>query len=416
VTADAQIRFVDMSIAGIDAEIPDEELTPQYDSYMVSCLAYEMLSGHTASKKAGASPLPSHFNEYLSPEVDQVFEKALATEADDRYRSAEQFVQALRNALPAAMVFAAAATEAMPRIAVASATQQKTTNAKTVTRTQRPRREGSFLTLMVAVIVALLLIGSAIALPALHHPLLHMTLIPKKVSDEPSPAVSQQKSPTIAGSPSSISTTPTSVVTMTATATPSVTVTSTPVPTQTVANVPQNPAPTKIPTEAPVTVVVQNASFEAPAVGNSYVASPQNAGWSFQSSNSFWSNNGEAGITGNNSSLTRNAGDAPDGQQAAFLQNTGSMSQTLQFPAGTFKITFAAEQSVNNHGNQYFQVLLDNQVIGSFTPAGSESYESYSTQGVTVSAGNHTLTFRGQNNSGHTCTAFVDVVAVVSAS
>ena len=80
-----------------------------------------------------------------------------------------------------------------------------------------------------------------------------------------------------------------------------------------------------------------------------------------------------AGIAGNNSGFTSGNPPAPQGTQVAFLQKTGSFSQTVAgWAAGSYVITFDAAQRGNFQASrQDFQVLVDGAVVGTFTPSGT---------------------------------------------
>ena len=70
---------------------------------------------------------------------------------------------------------------------------------------------------------------------------------------------------------------------------------------------------------------IVNAGFETPKI-QGYVANPPNAAWTFTPATG---NNG-SGLTQNGSGYTgSNPGRIPEGEQAAFLQGTGTISQTL---------------------------------------------------------------------------------------
>ena len=109
-----------------------------------------------------------------------------------------------------------------------------------------------------------------------------------------------------------------------------------------------------------------------------------------------WTFSGSAGISGNNSGFTSGNPPAPEGSQVAFLQGTGSFSQSVSgWAAGSYVLTFDAAQRGNYQASQQnFKVLVDGTVVGTFTPSGT-SYQSYSTAAFTVTAGSHTITFQG---------------------
>jgi len=89
-------------------------------------------------------------------------------------------------------------------------------------------------------------------------------------------------------------------------------------------------------------------------------------------------------------------------------------SQQVSLAAGTYAISFDAAQRVYYQADQQnFQVLVDNQAIGTFQPPGS-TYLTYATNAFTVAAGVHTIQFKGLDTIGGDNTAFIDNVAIVS--
>jgi hypothetical protein len=149
---------------------------------------------------------------------------------------------------------------------------------------------------------------------------------------------------------------------------------------------------------------IANAGFEAPAVGNgAFAYNPTDTAWTFT---------GGAGVSGNGSGFTAGNPDAPDGTQVAFLQGSGSLTQTLNLAAGTYTISFQAAQRQNYQASsQTFQVLIDGTVVGTFTPSDT-AYASFTTDSFTLAAGSHTLTFVGVNPNGGDNTAFIDAVSL----
>jgi hypothetical protein len=117
-------------------------------------------------------------------------------------------------------------------------------------------------------------------------------------------------------------------------------------------------------------------------------------------------------VAGNGSGFTAGNPAAPDGTQVAFLQGTGTFSQSVVFTAGTYSISFKAAQRGNvQASSQTFEVLEDGNVIGTFTP-GSTNYDSYTTNSFTVTAGAHVITFVGLNPNGGDNTAFIDQATI----
>ncbi len=110
-------------------------------------------------------------------------------------------------------------------------------------------------------------------------------------------------------------------------------------------------------------------------------------------------------------------GPAPlSGNQYAFLQNNGSLSQTFNSSgAGLTTISWndAGRQS-GGHGDQIYQVLLNSVVIGTFVTIDSQPFTFESVLGTLV-AGSNTLTFAGLTTLPADQTAFLEDVSVTSA-
>ena len=157
----------------------------------------------------------------------------------------------------------------------------------------------------------------------------------------------------------------------------------------------------------PVTFTVLNANlnlgFETPSLGSGNdSASPADASWTFSSS----------GIAANGSSY--NNPNAPQGTQAAYLQQYGTIAQTLTgFTPGTnYTLSYsAAQRGAVQHGGQTWSVALDGTSISSASPgAGATSYATY-TASFTASAASHTLAFVGTNLNGGDNTVFIDKIS-----
>ena len=130
---------------------------------------------------------------------------------------------------------------------------------------------------------------------------------------------------------------------------------------------------------------------------------------------SSWVFTGSSGISGNNSGFTSGNPPAPQGVQVAFLQGTGSFTQSVTgWAAGSYVLTFDAAQRGNfGVSQQNLEVLIDGSVVGTFTPS-STSYQGYSTASFTVTAGTHTIEFQGWDSAGGDNTAFIDAVSISS--
>jgi streptogramin lyase len=122
-----------------------------------------------------------------------------------------------------------------------------------------------------------------------------------------------------------------------------------------------------------------------------------------------WTYTGSSGVAANNSLFTSGNPPAPAGIQVGFVQQTGKFSQSISLAAGTYNVNFAAAQRAGD--NQTIEVLVDSQVVGIYTPAGT-SYSTLTTGPFTVTGGTHTLAFVGLNPNGGDNTALIDGVDV----
>ena len=81
---------------------------------------------------------------------------------------------------------------------------------------------------------------------------------------------------------------------------------------------------------------ISDGSFEVPALAaKTFQYMPTGSPWQFSAG---------TGVTSNGSGFTSSNPNAPDGSQVAFVQGTGSMSQTLYLDAGTYNLSFMAAQ------------------------------------------------------------------------
>src|SRR5262249_5196062 len=126
-----------------------------------------------------------------------------------------------------------------------------------------------------------------------------------------------------------------------------------------------------------------------------------------------WLYSGLAGVSGNGSAITAGNPNAPEGGQVAFLQQTGRIDQFVSLAAGTYQLSFQAAQRGNSQASrQDFRVLVDNRVVGTFTP-GSTAYAIFTTGAFSVAAGaGHTISFRGLDTAGGDNTAFIDNIQI----
>jgi hypothetical protein len=165
---------------------------------------------------------------------------------------------------------------------------------------------------------------------------------------------------------------------------------------------------------APVLPTIGDPSFAAPAQGSGSAAfsyDPSESAWAFSGSSPSGS-----GLTGNDSPFTNGNPDAPVGSQVAFVQETGTLSQSVYWPTGTYQISFTAAQRANdNNGGEDFQVLVDGVAIGTFDPI-STDYQTYTTPAFGVASGPHTIQFVGIDSATGDNTAFLSQVQVNAVS
>ena len=156
------------------------------------------------------------------------------------------------------------------------------------------------------------------------------------------------------------------------------------------------------------TPTVGDAGFENVAVGSSYAYDPSGSAWTF---------GGQAGVSGNGSGFTSGNPAAPQGSQVAFLQNQGTITQTVaNFAAGNYTLSFSAAQRANyGSSNEIFAVMVDTTVVATFDPS-STSYQTFKSASFAVTAGSHIISFVGMGPSGGDNTAFLDNVTLAPSS
>lgn len=148
--------------------------------------------------------------------------------------------------------------------------------------------------------------------------------------------------------------------------------------------------------------------FETPSIGSgSYQYNPTGGSWTFNGANG----NG-SGIVGNGSAFLSPS--APQGVQAAFIQKTGTISQTISgfTPGINYTISFLAAERLNNA--QSWNVTVNGAVIGSFNPGSSATdYVNYSAT-FTATAATQTVAFVGTDLAGGDNTVFIDNVRITA--
>jgi hypothetical protein len=153
---------------------------------------------------------------------------------------------------------------------------------------------------------------------------------------------------------------------------------------------------------------VQDPGFESVTAAQLETGTP--SPWTFTAGPLLGNTMSAAGVAGNGVGyFTSGNPNAPQGTQVAFVQGAGSsFSQSINFSAGTYSLTFQATQRAVN-GGETFNVLVDGQVVGSFKPGGT-SYSTLTTNNFALSAGSHTIAFSGAGSAGGKGTALIDNV------
>ncbi|MDE0864153.1 MAG: hypothetical protein OSA98_10220, partial [Rubripirellula sp.] len=116
------------------------------------------------------------------------------------------------------------------------------------------------------------------------------------------------------------------------------------------------------------TSLTQDGGFESPSTGT-YVYNPPGSNWTFSSS---------SGVSANDSGFTSGNPSAPQGDQVAFLQMQGEISQSMGSMTGgaTYVLQFDSAQRAG-YPDQSFDIALDGNQLCQITPT-STDYESYS--------------------------------------
>lgn len=150
--------------------------------------------------------------------------------------------------------------------------------------------------------------------------------------------------------------------------------------------------------------LITNGGFEAGAGGNgTYTYGPNDQGpWLFGPG---------AGITGANSAFTNANSPPTEGRLAAFLQNSGAITQTgTVAAAGNYMLTFRAVNRGNYGTQQSLRVYVDGTPVLAFpVPAGPipNEWMHVATPSFALTTGRHTVQIAGDGACSD-CTAFVD--------
>jgi hypothetical protein len=166
---------------------------------------------------------------------------------------------------------------------------------------------------------------------------------------------------------------------------------------------------------APINLAVDTFSdgnFTSPAqtkaAPNDYTYDPTGSPWVFA---------GTAGVSGDGSGFTAGNPDVSAGNQVAFLQKNGIMSQSFELSQGTYSITFQSAQRQNAQSSfQAFEVSVDSTLVDLVVPATTD-YTSYRSMNFTVEGtGLHTIEFKGVDPLSGNDTAFITKVQITAAT
>ena len=127
-----------------------------------------------------------------------------------------------------------------------------------------------------------------------------------------------------------------------------------------------------------------------------------------------WTFTGGAGVSANNSPFTAGNPAAPQGSEVAFLQQRGTVTETVNLAAGTYSIGFSAAERGNGGGAQTIEVVVDGRIVGSFNNLSGTTYTPQTTSTFTVAAGSHTISFQGTDAKGGDNTAFIDNLSITA--
>lgn len=101
-----------------------------------------------------------------------------------------------------------------------------------------------------------------------------------------------------------------------------------------------------------------------------------------------------------------------DGSQYAFVQSLGSISSSFVIGSNSSLVlnwlSGGRPFYGSYNGDQTYQVLIDNTLLGTFSTTSGQNFSSNTISGINLGAGTHTLTFAGQIQADES--AFIDQV------
>ena len=101
-----------------------------------------------------------------------------------------------------------------------------------------------------------------------------------------------------------------------------------------------------------------------------------------------------------------------DGNQYGFVQTTGTISQSFNSSGGVFSLSFldAGRLAPCCNGSQSFEVLIDDDVVGTFSTTNNGVFAQQMISSISLDAGSHTLMFEGLDPGGGDVTSYIDNV------
>jgi hypothetical protein len=121
-----------------------------------------------------------------------------------------------------------------------------------------------------------------------------------------------------------------------------------------------------------------------------------------------WTFTGTSGVQANGSIWS--APSAPGGTRTAFIQGTGNISQTVSMSAGNHTLSFqvARRPCCAPPNIQPIKVMIDGVQIGALVTPSASGFKSVSIPFTVTTSGAHTITFAGTNPADKTM--FIDQV------
>jgi autotransporter-associated beta strand protein len=159
----------------------------------------------------------------------------------------------------------------------------------------------------------------------------------------------------------------------------------------------------------PALTTVSDFGFEIPGIGSgntNYEYGPVGSGWTFSGNSPQGS-----GIVGNGTAFSNP--NAPEGSQAAFVQDHGTITQTISgfIPGTNYTITFFAAERPG-YAPQSWKVTMNSATVGTFYPASSATAYTVYKASFGATAATETLAFVGTDLSGSDSTIFIDDVQI----